>query len=406
MKALVTGGSGVVGANLVRELLDAGWTVRTLVRPGPPRRALLGLPLDQVEGDVLDPASLAGAVDGMDVVFHAAARFTYDADPVTLNRLAVEGTRNAIRAAAGAGVGRVVLTSSSVVFGSSPRPIPRDEDAPFTPEDGSAYAVSKVAQMRAARAAATAAGVDLVAVCPTVTVGAFDYRLSTSNAAIVTYLNDPFRTTFEGGCNVVSARDVARGHRLVAERGATGGAYLLGGENAHWREVHETVSAVCGTTGPLVTATHTGAYLTAVWCEMASWLTGVGPALTRDQVRMMGRWYWYDDARARALGYRPRSVREALEEAVGWLLRADHVRPEVKALLRFREGSAPPPPAIRGSNDGAARRVGGGHEFASERAPDGPAPAATGEGVGCPAGRAARGGPAHGRHRVHPAPRA
>ena len=276
----------------------------------------------------------------MDVIFHAAARFTYGGDTAELHRLAVEGTRNAVRAAAKAGVGRVVLTASSVVFGSSPDPTPRNEEAPFTPEDGSAYAVSKLRQLRAGLACAEAEEVDLVAVCPTLTVGAFDYRLATSNAAITTYLNDPFRTTFEGGCNVVSARDVARGHRIVAERGETGCAYLVGADNVEWRDVHATISDLCGTTGPLLTATHTGAYLTAVWSEVASWLTGVGPALTRDQARMMGRWYWYDDRRARALGYRPRSSRDALEEAIGWLLRTEHVRPDVKAWLRFG-GRAP-----------------------------------------------------------------
>lgn len=51
---------------------------------------------------------------------------------------------------------------------------------------------------------------ELVAVCPTLTVGALDYRLSPSNANVVNYLNDPFRSTFLGGCSIVAARDVAQ----------------------------------------------------------------------------------------------------------------------------------------------------------------------------------------------------
>lgn len=332
MKALVTGATGVVGANLLRELLDAGWTLRVLLRPGPPRRALAGLPVERVQGDVMDPVSVAAASDGMEIVFHAAARFTYAGeDPARLDAVAVDGTRNVVRAAAAAGVERVVLTSSSVVFGSSPGPTPRNEDAPFTPGDASAYALSKVRQLRVAREAARTEGVDLVAVCPTLTVGGLDYKLAQSNATLVKYLDDPWRTTFPGGCNMVSARDVARGHRLVAEGGATGRAYLLGGDNLSWQELHRTVSEICGTHGPLFTATHTGAYLAATASEIWARVLGTPVALTRDEVRMMGRWYWYDDARARTLGYRPRPTREAVREALAWLHRAGHVREDVGA---------------------------------------------------------------------------
>lgn len=337
MKALVTGSSGIIGANLVRELIGNGWTVRALVRPGPPRRALAGLGVEIVPGDVLDPRSLPDAVAGVDVVFHAAARFSYGTPPSELERIAVDGTRHVIAAAAAARAKRFVLTSSSVVFGSSPVPELRNENSPFTPEDASGYAVSKVRQSAAAFAMAAAEKMEIVAVCPTVTVGAWDYGLSESNAIIVKYLNDPFRATFPGGCNIVSAADVARGHIIVADHGTPGCSYVLGSENLHWRELHAEISSICGTYGPLTTATHTSAYLTAAWCEWSARFTGTAPALTRDEVKMMGRWYWYDDGRARELGYRPRAARTALHEAVTWLLRSDHVRPDVRQAMSVLE---------------------------------------------------------------------
>ncbi len=335
MKALVTGASGIVGANLVRELLAQQWEVRALVRPGPPRRALGGLPIELAQGDVLDPATLRAATTGIDVVFHCAARFSYgSASQLELERVAIEGTRNVITAAAGEGVTRVVLTSSSVIFGSSLTPDARTEDAAFTADDASAYAVSKFRQSAAAFTTAAAVGIDLVAVCPTLTMGAWDYGLSESNAIIVKYLNDPFRTTFAGGCNVVSATDIARGHVLIAERGTPGRSYLLGAENLSWRDLHTQVSALCGTIGPLLTATHTGAFLTAAWAEWMSRTSGLPPALTRDEVRMIGRWYWYDDSAARAIGYRSSGTQAALQIAISWLLRTDHIRPDVRAWLQ------------------------------------------------------------------------
>lgn len=335
MKALVTGASGIVGANLVRALLAERWDVRALVRPGPPRRALGGLDVELAHGDVLDPASLPAAMAGIEVVFHCAARFSYGGvEPQEMERVAVDGTRHVIEAAATGKVERCVLTSSSVIFGSSATAEPRNEDATFTAADASAYAVAKFRQSATAFATAATVGLDLVAVCPTLTMGAWDYGLSESNAIIVKYLNDPFRTTCAGGCNIGAAEDIARGHLLVASRGVAGRSYLLGGENLAWRELHAQISALCGTIGPLTTATYTGAYLTAAWSEMMSRGTGTPPALTRDEVRMMGRWYWYDDSRARALGYRPDSAQLALQNAITWLMRTDHIRPDVRAWLQ------------------------------------------------------------------------
>lgn len=339
MRALVTGATGVVGANLVRALLAAGWSVRALVRPGPVRRALLNLPIESCPGDVLDHRSVAEAMEGVDVVFHAAARFAYRSVPAAeLDRVAVDGTRTVVEAAATAKVRRVVLTSSSAIFGSSATPERRTEKSPLTPGDASSYAMSKVRQTRAAFSIARARGIDLIAACPTLTVGPWDYRLSESNAAIVRYLNDPFRSTFAGGCNLACAEDVARGHILLAEHGEPGESYLLGGTDVHWSELHAEVSALCRTHGPLLTATHTGAYLTAVWGELFERATGTPPSLTRDEVRMIGRWYWYDDAKARSLGYRSRSLGETLALAIEWLIRTEFIRPDVRSAVHLAGG--------------------------------------------------------------------
>ena len=332
MRALVTGANGLVGANLVRELLVQRHDVRALVRQGGDLRSLKGLAAETVLGDVLQPDSLASAAEGCELVFHAAAVFSYwNHTPSDLKKVAVQGTLNVVEAAYRAGVRRIVLTSSSVVLGSSTVPQVRDENSPFNETD--AYSVSKAAQEEAGFARAAQLGVELVAVCPGICVGQHDYRLSPSNAIVCSYLKDPWKLTWAGGCNLVSVRDVARGHLLAGLKGKPGQRYVLGSENLEWRQIHQMIAELLGTSGPKFTANHTSSYLAAAAQEIIASLTRQRPLSTRTQAKMVGRYYWYSHARAGDLGYRPRPARAALADAAAWLLSTPHIGLQLRASL-------------------------------------------------------------------------
>lgn len=321
MKALVTGATGIVGANLVRALLRGSHEVRVLVRPTSDLRALAGLAIERREGDVMHAPGLADAAHGCDVVFHAAASFSYWGQSVEDQKdLAVRGTRNIVTAALEARASRVVVTSSSVTLGSRAAATVLDEDDEFDEPQPSGYVRSKLAQEKAAFETGAKLGIDVIAVCPTLVVGAHDYRLSPSNAYIVNYLNDPLRSTFLGGCNIASADDVAAGHILAAQRGSAGGRYVVGSENLEWRQVHQIISELTGTFGPSVTLNHTAAYLAAAATEASARLTGTRPVVTRDEARMAGRFYWYSSERLAKLGYEAKPARAALATAIAWLL--------------------------------------------------------------------------------------
>lgn len=336
MRALVTGANGLIGANLARELLRAGHEVRALVRPSSNLQSLDGLDVEIVYGDVLHAESLVGAATGCDTVFHTAALFTYwDLNSEQLENLAVDGTLNVIDAAVAAGARRVVFTSSSVVLGSSARPLVRDESFDLDDNESAPYVIAKALQERHAFEHAAAVGADLVAVCPTMTVGPHGYRLGPSNGLIVAYLEDATRATFPGGCNIVAASDVARGHIIAAEKGIPGERYLLGSENLTWAEIHRIVSELCGIDGPLWQTNHTASYLAATWYEIGARLSGKTPLTTRAQARMVGRYYWYDHARIGALGYSPKPARLALAEAIAWLAASPHVSRRMRATMRL-----------------------------------------------------------------------
>jgi dihydroflavonol-4-reductase len=335
MVALVTGASGLIGANLCRALLRRGYSVRALVRKQSDLTAIDGLPVELVYGDVLQPETLYPAASGCELVFHAASIFSYwGISEGQLDRTAVDGAKNMLVAAKAAGVRRTVLTSSSVVFGSSSAAIARSELNAIANGYSPPYCESKRKQERAATDIAAELDLDLVVVNPCITVGAYDVKLSPSNAIVVAYLSDPFRMTFPGGCNIVSASDVAEGHVLAAEKGRRNERYLLGSENLEWSFIHRIIAELCGVPAPRAYANHTTSYLAATMQEVWAQWTGTKPLTTREQAKMVGQFYWYSCAKAASeLGYSPRPARRALAEAVASLVRSRHVSAELRRTL-------------------------------------------------------------------------
>jgi dihydroflavonol-4-reductase len=343
MRVFVTGATGVVGAALVRELLARGHEVTALVRARSDLRPLAELKVRLQQGDVLDYRSLAAAMTGCTVVFHAAAVFAYwSHTPEAVEQVAVEGTRNVLRAAAASGVQRVVVTSSSVVFGSSTTPLPRKEDDPFHDPDPQGYAVAKFHQHQLALQMGAMLKLELILACPTLVLGPNDYRLGTSNAIVVNYLNDPSRSTFLGGCNVAASEDIARGHVLLAEKGTPGQSYLLGGENLTWHDLHRTISQACQLDGPWLTLNHTASYVLAWATQMYARFSGAAPVATLDQARMVGRYYWYDHGKASRLGYTAAGARATVAGALRWLLQTEHVNRFVRAVIQMPDPAVEP----------------------------------------------------------------
>jgi dihydroflavonol-4-reductase len=338
MKALVTGATGLIGAHIVRALLERGHDVRVLLRDASRRDALTGLPVDFAVADVTRAGpDLDAAVKGCDTVFHAAAHFAYTGfSEAALYDTAVSGTANVLEACARAGVRRVVVTSSSVVFAHASDGAPIDEIADLAPDDDEPpYVAAKIAQHRRALELADRLRLDLRLACPTMTLGPTHAGLGPSNGLIVAYLADPFGCTFPGGCNIVAARDIAVGHVLIAEHGARGESYLLGSENLTWRQIHTAIAELAGVAPPRIALNRTLTFLAATADELRATMAGRVALSTREQASMVGRYYWYSHAKAAALGYAPAPARNALIEAISWLAASPHITREVRAGMRL-----------------------------------------------------------------------
>lgn len=165
MRALVTGGAGFIGSNLVDALLEDGLHVRVLDNFSTGRRenlAHVAGDVELIEGDLRSYERVSAAVAGCDYVLHEGALPSVPRsvqDPLTSSEINIGGTLNVVLAARDAGVRRLVFASSSSVYGDAPG-FPRREDQPVSPL--APYAVSKLAAEQYCRVAHRVYGLETV----------------------------------------------------------------------------------------------------------------------------------------------------------------------------------------------------------------------------------------------------
>jgi dihydroflavonol-4-reductase len=221
MNALVTGGTGFLGANLAAGLTERGWRVRILRRTTSPLDAVKDLSVEHAIGDVLEPDSLIAAMDGVDVVFHVAAISIYWRNkPDVIYKVNVDGARYVFEAAKRAGVRRVVFTSSGAAVGIV-RGRPANEDDPYHERIVRfPYGHSKWLAEEIARQAARD-GQDIVIVNPAVIVGPRDLNWG-SGSIIKEVAQRRVPGVPPGGVNYAAVADVVAGHIAAAEKGRSG----------------------------------------------------------------------------------------------------------------------------------------------------------------------------------------
>ncbi|MGH7391169.1 MAG: hopanoid-associated sugar epimerase [Candidatus Rokuibacteriota bacterium] len=328
MDALVTGGTGFVGANVVRELLRAGATVRVLARAGGERRALAGLAVEIVEGDLRDPTAVRRAVAGVGTVFHVAADYRLWApDPRGLYATNVDGTRGLLEVAVAAGAGRIVYTSTVGALGVPGNGAPGTEDTPVTLDDMvGPYKRSKFLAEQVALEFARA-GAPVVVVNPSAPVGPWDVKPTPTGQMIVDFLQGRMFGSLDTGLNVVHVHDVARGHVLAAERGRPGERYILGHANLALTEIFALLAEITGRRAPRLRVPYAVAWLAAAGMEGAAWLTRRPPRVPLTAVRMARKRMFFSPAKAvRELGLPQTDVREALADAVTWFAEHGYAR--------------------------------------------------------------------------------
>jgi dihydroflavonol-4-reductase len=327
---IVTGAAGHAGANLVRVLAAQGRPVRALVHLD--RKALEGLDVEVVKGDIRDLDSLLKAFDGAEVVYHLAARISIGNDPWSLlEAVNIAGTRNVVEACLKCGVRRLVHFSSIHTLVDTTNDSPVDESKPLVESRHySSYDRSKAAAEREIYKGIEK-GLDAIIISPTAIIGPHDYKPSHFGEALLRLANGHLPALVKGGFDWVDVRDVVKGAMRAQKTAPAGAKYILSGHWVSLRQVAKMTEELTGVKAP------------GSVCPM--WLARVGaPFITAfDLLRQRRPLYTSVSLQAlrghrcishrkatRELDYQPRPFRETLIDTLKWFETAGRLEHPLK----------------------------------------------------------------------------
>jgi len=318
MTVAVTGATGHIGANLVHALIKQNTPTRCLVHKH--HKAIDGLDVEQVHGDLRDVESLSNAFKGVDTVYHLAATISLSMGGwQQLEEINVSGTANVIEACKRQGVKRLVHFSSIHALTQEPLDTPVNEERPSA--NGNSlppYDRSKAVGERIVRQAIEQ-GLNAVIIYPTAAFGPYDYQPSFFGEALMMIAQRRLPALVNGGFDWVDARDVAKGAMLAAEKAPAGSRYLISG---HWLSMCDIAKVIAEITGantekwvcPLWLA-HVSAPFIEGYCNISH----KRPLYTRMSLHTLNSNKHISHEKAtRELGYQPRAFRETLTDTLQW----------------------------------------------------------------------------------------
>ncbi len=321
-RVAVTGATGHLGANLVRTLLDAGFTVRALYRTSATLTALDCLDVETIQADVLDPASLEEAFSSVDAVINLAGVISIDGDPHGhVMRTNVEGPRNVARTCHRLGVRKLVHVSSIHAFKYRAADAVVDETHPLADADCFIYDRSK-ALGEAEVLSAASEGLDVTILNPTGVIGPHDFFGSRAGQMLTGLFSGKLPAVIDGGFDWVDARDVAEAAIAAMEKGRRTERYIVSG---HWVSIADLAEQCASIAGILEWKSR---YPLPVWSALAglpflkgwSRLTGTPPLYTYESLMILkhsNRNCSHDKA-AREFDYRPRPIAVSLRDIYHW----------------------------------------------------------------------------------------
>ena len=316
--ALITGGSGHVGANLTRELIDQGIKVRC-IDFDKDHKAFEGLDIELIPGSVTDKESLDPIFNNVDIVFHTAAIISLERRNKNLIRLVnVEGTRNVCEAALKHRVKRLIHFSSVDAFTRYPLDEPLLEDRPLIENKNSVpYDLSKADAQRIVLDYCEQ-GLDASIIHPSGVYGPHDYKPSLFGQTFIEIANGKRQFNINVGYNYVDVRDLCKTAIACVEKGKSGQNYIVSGHYMDFTYLSEIVSQELGRKLLKLTLPMFTLYLGLPFYFIQSRVTGKPQALTIDSIHTIKvqNKNIPGELAKEELGHAPRGIDETLKDTV------------------------------------------------------------------------------------------
>lgn len=320
-KTLITGGTGFLGAEIVRQLIDEGNDNLRVMASSVPQW-MIDAGVEPFEGSVANREDVAKAVAGIDVIYHLAGRVSRDNnDAIEMNKIHLEGTRFLCEEASAAGVKTVILASSSGTIAVSEHPEIIDEtfDPPIDIITQWAYYSSKYYQERAAIKNFDGDGRRLVIMNPTLLLGPGDERLSSTNI-VLDFLGRKVPYCPSGGLSIVDVRDAAAAFIAAAKKGRHQERYLLGSANMTFADLFGRLERLSGVSAPVVKMPRSLAVAGSSMIESIFANFGKTSPVVSKEVEQAEHFWYLDATKAEEeLGFEPRDIQETLNDTINYL---------------------------------------------------------------------------------------
>jgi len=311
---LVTGAAGHVGLNLIKGLLSEGRKVRAFIYRS--NGGLENLDIEIFQGNILDRESLDRALEGVEVVYHCAAKISIMGDPDgSVWDTNVNGVKNIAEAALSAKVKKFVHVGSCHAFQINNRGGIVDETTPkVTKGQAPAYDYSKAMGEEELRKV-IAKGLDAVIINPTGIIGPDDFLLSRMGQVFLDILNKKLPTLIGGGFDFVDVRDVVDGAIKAEKKGRTGENYLISGRHFTIRELANIVNSLTGAEVPALDTPIWLIKMIAPLAEKYAQITKTEPLVTRDSLHALEANKNICHYKAsKELDYNPRDIKETVKD--------------------------------------------------------------------------------------------
>ncbi|HEY2783289.1 MAG TPA: NAD-dependent epimerase/dehydratase family protein [Steroidobacteraceae bacterium] len=316
--AFVTGGTGFVGLNLVKELMIRGWDVTALHRRSSELKLLKRFHPKLAAGELSDPNSLLAAIPAdTDTIFHVAGNTNmWRGGNAQQTKDNVDGTRNIVDAALAKRVRRLVVTSSISAYGMVDGEI--DEETPsLAAKSRVNYQKTKWQAQELARAAMQK-GLEVVVMQPGAIMGPYD--IGTWSRLFVMVRDGKLPGVPPSLLTFTHVRQVVAAHIAAADKGQNGAYYLLGGENKTMMELVGEISALVGKAAPRKETSMLLLRTVAAFADLASRFSGKAPPITPEMASLMSRKVSTTSLKAqRELGYRVLPLKQMVKDCYDWM---------------------------------------------------------------------------------------